>query len=414
MNDPAPKKEAESLKDMLALKPGMLALLSMVLLVGAGEHLGERFLPLYLTALGGGAWAVGMLSGLDNLLSALYSFPGGWLSDRIGAKKALIVFNLMSIFGYLLVLAIPAWWAVLLGAFFFISWSAISLPATMDLTAKLLPQNKRTMGVSMHALMRRIPKALGPLMGGLFIHFWGLSVGVRVAFAVAAVLALTAAVIQQKMIPDDAPKERKPTVSPLALLRDMNPSLRNLLISDVLIRFCEQIPDAFVVLWCVRQARSGIFDAPLTEFEFAFMTTIEMATAMLVYIPVARWSERVGKKPFVLATFVFFSLFPLVLMFCRDFWTLVPAFVLRGLKEFGEPTRKALILELAPADRRAATFGVYYLARDIIVTFAAVGGAVLWHYFGPTATFLTAFGFGALGTAWFAWRGHDVEPAARR
>jgi MFS family permease len=132
----------------------------------------------------------------------------------------------------------------------------------------------------------------------------------------------------------------------------------------------------------------------------------------LIYIPVARWSERAGKKLFVLATFVFFALFPLVLLFCRDFWTLIPAFMLRGLKEFGEPTRKALILELAPSDRRAATFGVYYLARDIIVTFAAVGGAVLWRYFRPTATFLTAFAFGAAGTAWFAWRGRDMETTA--
>jgi hypothetical protein len=45
-------------------------------------------------------------------------------------------------------------------------------------------------------------------------------------------------------------------------------------------------------------------------------------------------------------TFVFFTLFPLALIFCHTFPAFVAAFVLRGLKEFGEPTRKALIMDL--------------------------------------------------------------------
>ena len=44
----------------------------------------ERFLPIYMLALGGGALGIGLLQVMDNLLSALYSFPGGYLADRIG------------------------------------------------------------------------------------------------------------------------------------------------------------------------------------------------------------------------------------------------------------------------------------------------------------------------------------------
>ena len=49
----------------------MVGLLSMVVLVGMGEKMAERFLPLYLVAIGGGVLSVGLLNGLDNLLSAL-------------------------------------------------------------------------------------------------------------------------------------------------------------------------------------------------------------------------------------------------------------------------------------------------------------------------------------------------------
>ena len=107
---------------------------------------------------------------MDNLLSALYSFPGGYLSDRIGYKRALIVFNLIAMTGYAIVILVPRWEAVIVGAVLFLSWTAISLPATMDLVSKVLPKSKRTMGVSMHSLVRRVPMALGPVLGGILMY----------------------------------------------------------------------------------------------------------------------------------------------------------------------------------------------------------------------------------------------------
>jgi len=84
----------------LGLRQSILGLLAMVILVGMGERMAERFLPIYLLALGGGNLSVGLLNGLDNLLSALYSFPGGSLSDRLGTKRALLVFNGIALFGF--------------------------------------------------------------------------------------------------------------------------------------------------------------------------------------------------------------------------------------------------------------------------------------------------------------------------
>ena len=121
------------LTTFLGLQKSTVGMLLMVILVGMGERMAERFLPIYLIALGGGPIVIGLLNGLDNLLSALYAFPGGYLSDRLGFKKALLVFNLFAMLGYLLVILIPAWPAVLVGAIFFLSWSAISLPATISL-----------------------------------------------------------------------------------------------------------------------------------------------------------------------------------------------------------------------------------------------------------------------------------------
>jgi MFS family permease len=427
--DPEQKERAkwhQAIVDFFGLKKNMLVLLTMVILVGLGEKMAERFLPLYLVALGGGAFSVGLLNGMDNLLGALYAYPGGYASDRLGYKRALILFNVIAILGYLVVIIFPHWQAVILGSIFFLSWTAISLPATMDMVASVLPMDKRTMGVSLHSLVRRVPMALGPILGGVMIGVYGEKDGIRMAFVGALILGVISLVLQQAMIEDERPK-RKAEGNPLRALRLMSPTLRNLLVSDILVRFCEQIPYAFVVLWCV--TINGI-----TPLQFGLLTTVEMVTAMLIYIPVAYLADKSTKKPFVVITFGFFTLFPLVLLFSRSFWMMVVAFIVRGLKEFGEPTRKALIMDLAPEGKKAGTFGVYYLLRDVVVSVAAFGGALLWDpstaaklvdilglgqgllpfiesVTSPTTNFLVAFGFGLLGTIYFALFGKDLKSA---
>jgi MFS family permease len=252
--------------------------------------------------------------------------------------------------------------------------------------------------------------ALGPLLGGLFIGIWGERDGVRIAFGAALVLAAVALLLQQRMIADDAPsatssvdaRDPTPERNPLRLIRLMNPAMKSLLVTDILIRFCEQIPYAFVVVWCMKTIAQ-----PVSAFQFGLLTTIEMATAVLVYIPVAYMADRSTKKPFVLVTFIFFTLFPLVLLYSRSFEWLMAAFILRGLKEFGEPTRKALIMDLSPDSCKAGMFGLYYLIRDVFVAAAAMGGAFLW-LVSPQTNLVTAFVFGIIGTVGFAVFGRDM------
>jgi len=248
---------------------------------------------------------------------------------------------------------------------------------------------------------------LGPILGGVCIGLWGERNGVRLAFVCAFALAIVATILQQILIEEDSPKSavksssKAPEKNPVMLFREMNSSLRRLLVADILVRFCEQIPYAFVVVWCMKT-----INEPVSALSFGVLTGIEMTTAMLVYIPVAYLADKTTKKPFVVITFGFFTTFPLVLFFCRSFQWLVLAFILRGLKEFGEPTRKALIMDLAPDDRKAAMFGLYYLLRDTVVSIAAFGGAFLW-LISPFTNFIVAFLFGVAGTAFFALYGTD-------
>src|ERR1043165_1066831 len=145
--------------------------------------------------------------------------------------------------------------------------------------------------------------------------------------------------------------------------------------------------------------------------QFGVLAAIEMATAMLCYIPVAHLADKYGQRPFVLATFVFFTLFPVFLLWANTFALLALAFVIRGLKEFGEPARKALIIAQASPELRSRTYGAYYLIRDIVVTSGSFLGAWLWSI-SPRTNFIAAAVCGLLGTLWFGWFVSRGRPCA--
>ena len=373
--------DRRSITDFLALRRNTVLLLVALVLAGTGERLWLGFAPKYLETLG-----------------AVYAYPGGWLTDHWGQRRSLLLFNALTLAGYVLVLVWHHWLALVVGAFLFLAWSALSLPATFSVVASSLDKRQHTMGIGVQSMVRRVPMMVGPLVGGWLITRFGWEQGVRYALLGCITLSAATAVFQWFMAEPAAEASTnapKSNVNFLGVVKAFNPTLRELLVSDILIRFCERLPYAFVILWAMNHG--GV-----SAKEFGWLVSIEMVTAMVCYIPVAHLADKYGQRPFVLATFVFFTLFPLSLLWADNFVWLAVAFAVRGLKEFGEPSRKALIIAQAPPELRARTYGAYYLIRDCVVTTGSFLGAWLWSI-SPQANFIGAAVCGALGTVWFWW-----------
>jgi MFS family permease len=385
------------LAEFLALRRNTTLLLVALVLAGTGERLWLGFAPKYLQTLGAGVFIIGLFDALQTLLGAIYAYPGGWLTDRWGQRRSLLLFNALSLAGYIVVLVWQHWLALVLGAFLFLAWSAFSLPATFSVIATSLDRHRHTMGVGVQSMVRRVPMMIGPLIGGWLITRYGWEQGVRFALFGCIALGMLTAVFQWFMVePASRAEDSRKAGTHLTfagIVKLFNPTLRELLVSDILIRFCERLPYAFVILWAMNHG--GV-----TAQQFGILVAIEMVTAMLCYIPVAHLADKYGQRPFVLATFVFFSLFPVTLLRADNFRLLAIAFAVRGLKEFGEPARKALIIAQAPAELRARTYGAYYLIRDCVVTTGSFVGAWLWAI-GPRINFIGAAMFGVVGTVWF-------------
>ena len=398
--------------DFLALRRNTALLLAALVFAGTGERLWLGFAPKYLETLGAGVLIIGLFDALQTLLGAVYAYPGGWLTDHWGQRRSLLLFNALTLAGYLLVLVWQHWLALIFGLFLFLAWSALSLPATFSVIATSVDRGRHTMGVGVQSMVRRVPMIVGPLIGGWLITRYGWEQGIQFALIGCIGMSAVTAVAQWFMVEPAAearagPASNQSRVSIASVVKSFNPTLRELLVSDILIRFCERLPYAFVILWAMN--RGGV-----SAEQFGVLTGIEMVTAMVCYIPVARLADKYGQRPFVLATFVFFTLFPATLLWADNFAWLAVAFMVRGLKEFGEPARKALIIAQAPPEFRARTYGAYYLIRDCVVTAGSFLGAALWSI-SPQTNFIGAIVFGGLGTVWFWWRvlgkaDHHVEP----
>jgi MFS family permease len=135
-----------------------------------------------------------------------------------------------------------------------------------------------------------------------------------------------------------------------------------------------------------------------------------MATAIIVYVPAATLVRYLGTKPFVIATFLAFALFPLAVVVASGFASLAAAFVIGGLREIGEPARKAMIVDLAAPHRRARTVGLYYLVRGLAVSPAAAVGGLLWSV-QPALPFIVGGAFGLAGAIAFAATVRPESPA---
>ncbi len=392
-----PVASVRKLSDFLALRRNTSLLLVALLLAGTGEKLWLGFAPKYLETLGASVFIIGLFDALQTWLGAVYAYPGGWLTDRWGQRRSLLLFNALSLGGYLLVMLWQHWIALLAGSFLFLAWSAFSLPTTFSVVATSLQRHQHTMGIGVQSMVRRVPMMVGPLMGGWLVTRFGWADGVRHALGLCIGLSLLTTVFQWFMLePEmDSRTRTTTTTSFRQVFQSFTPALRELLVSDILIRFCERIPYAFVILWAIDHGG-------LSAQQFGYLVAFEMVTAMVCYIPVAHLADKYGRRPFVLATFAFFTLFPVTLLWARSFGWLAFAFVVRGLKEFGEPARKALIIGEAKPELRARTYGAYYLIRDCVVTAGSFIGAWLWSI-DPRANFAGAAVCGALGTLWFWW-----------
>ncbi|MDD5541913.1 MAG: MFS transporter [Acidobacteriia bacterium] len=388
------------------LERNVVVLSAAVFLFAFGEELWNSFLPKYMETWGASIAVIAVFGTFKDFLDALYQYPGGVISDQIGERRALMLFAGFAAVGYAVYLLAERPWVFFIGVLFVMAWGSLGLPALFSMIGAAVSAERRTWGFSWQSLLKRLPMVFAPALGGWMIVHWGMIRGVRSGLTLAVVIALLTLFLQKWFYVDHRMAPGAPVLRPQKVFQQLSPALKRLLISDIFARLAEGIAEIFIVLYAMNHLG-------LSAQQFGLLVGIQMAVAIAGYLPAAALAERFGRKPVVSFTFVCFALFPLLVLLAHNFLQMAGAFVVGGLREFGEPARKAMIVNLSEPKARGAHVGLYYLIRNLSVTPAAALGGFLWHLISPRATFETAFFCGIVGVLLFAVAVREPQPEVR-
>ncbi|HEX5184218.1 MAG TPA: MFS transporter [Allosphingosinicella sp.] len=349
----------------------------------------HALLPLFLTAtLGASVATVGAIDGIAEATASISKVFSGWLSDRIGRRKPLILlgYGLAAFSKPLFPLAsAPAW---VLGARFADRIGKGLRGAPRDaLVADVTPAGLRGRAFGLRQAMDTIGAFAGPLAAvGLMVLFaddmravfW-----VALAPAILSVLCVLAGV-------DDAPKkagEGRPPIRKHEVKALGRPFWTIVTIGMVftLARFSE----AFLILRATGEGLTLAL-APLV------LVAMNLVYALGAY-PAGALADRRPARLLLLWGLAVLAAADALLAWGPSLTVIFVGILLWGAHmALTQGLLAKLVADTAPAHARGSAFGLFNLASGLALLLASLLAGLLWDRVGPSATFLAGGGFAFL------------------
>src|SRR2546428_313664 len=194
-----PTSRRDKLVDYLSLERNVSIASAAVFLLGLGEELWKKFLPKYLEALGASTPVIGLFGTAEDFFDAVYQYPGGWLADHLGRRRAFLIFVALAAAGYLVYLVSPSWPFVFAGLALVMAWQSMASPAIFAVIGDSLPRERRAMGFTLQSILKRVPIVIAPVIGGALIASRGVVSGVHAGLIVTLVLVVITAVLMRRI-----------------------------------------------------------------------------------------------------------------------------------------------------------------------------------------------------------------------
>ena len=349
-------------------------------------------LPLFMVnVLGVAATSVGMIEGLAESTASILKVFSGYISDKIGKRKPLMVF------GYGLANVIKPFFALTN------TWEQVMVIRFADrfgkgvrgaprdaLIADSVPQQFRGKAFGIQRAMDAFGAAVGPLLAWMVLGLTGNNY--RAVFwwsAVPGALAIAALLFGLK----EKPSVRKADAKPPRL--DIRSFGRRFMLFSIgsTIFALGNSSDAFLIL---RAQNLGMAAAviPLAYFMFKIVTTV---TSM----PLGIVSDRIGRRPVLVGGYVTFAI--IYLGFARatagyQVWLLFAVYGLYLAATDG--VLRAYVADIVPSSGRATAIGTINALTGIATLPASVAAGYLWQHVGPAAPFYLGGALAAVSALW--------------
>ncbi len=326
--------------------------------------------------------SVGVIEGVAESTAALMRLGSGWLSDRIGRRKPFLFLGYgLSAVAKAALGVVLSWPMVLALRFGDRVGKGLRNPPRDALIADSVAPRFRGRAFGFHRALDTLGAAIGPLVA--FAMLRAFPGGFRRIFLLSAVPAVLSLAVLGAFV--RAPRHERTDTGetlPAAARALGGPFLRFLAVAGLFSLANSSV--AFMLLLAADRTHGAGF----TSAQVTLVYLLYNLLYALLSWPVGELSDRIGRRPILLAAYLVFALLYALLAWRAGPAYLIAAFVLLGLHSaMLEASQRSMLGDLVEPSLRGTAYGLYYTAIGVGLLPASVVGGVLWDRLGPRALF---------------------------
>lgn len=329
----------------------------------AGSEMITPLLPFFITSIGGGGMAVGILSGLREGLSSLFKLFGGWFSDYVGKRKEIIFI------GYVV--------SFLAKLFMGISQTSVQLISmiSVERTGKMRDAPRDVIiasstlrvgeGFGVHQSLDNLGGALGTVMVIFFLWIYGFQF--REIVLIASGISLLS-LIPVLFVKDLKTAKRKKGI--YVSIKDLSSDLKKII-------------GIFAIFSMANFGLLSFLLLKMQDITGNMITSLVVYTAFSLIVAfcsrfMGKTSDRVGRKKVIIAGYLLFVLICIGLASLDGFWTTAIFFLLYGLVfSATEPVQRALVSDYSKKFK-GTPLGFYHFSRGIAMIVGGFVAGYIW------------------------------------
>jgi MFS family permease len=343
----------------------------------------QQYQSVYITELGATPLEVGYVTSVGGLATTLITLPTGWLADRYGIRRILLVALPLMALGYS-VFGLARGWQVTMVALFLTSMSwDMAMTVCPMICGNSLASVERATGMQLCDTLSALPRVVAPVVAAFIISsFGGISVdGIRPLYwlEVAGLLAATLLIYRWFRDPVEHIGTRKSVLSDMGRVFKEGTAVRRWILYQMVSMLTMYM--AFYVPLYAREVKGA------DQYTLSAMDTAFYVVVVLFAIPSGVLADRMGKKRLIMMITPIYSAAMLLLVAADSSPLLILAGLMSGFNFVAGVTQGAIGVELVPRDILGSWFGLNGLFRGLISMASPILGGVLWNSLGPEYVF---------------------------